>query len=234
MQPDDVLGAPLYEPVDAARLAGLSRGQVSRWLFGYSYPYREQTKRQDPLVRRQLGTRESRRASFLDLIELRAAKLFLERGRSPQQVRRAFKEAQEICGEPFPFASQRVYAAGKRIFLEVGSDGRAGLIELLTGGQWAIEPVLRGYLEQLDFDEQSGLAEAWWPMGRKVPVRISPRRAFGAPTVKTRNLKTATVFDLYLAEGRHIGPVAQWFGIRPAEARAAVRYEEALSGDKAA
>lgn len=230
------LATPLYEPAEAARLVGLTRGQVSRWLFGYSYPYREQLKHQDPLVRRQLGTQASRRASFLDLVELRAARLFLDRGRSPQQVRRAFQEAQGVSKEPFPFASRRIYAAGSRIFLKVDDDGqiRRRLLELLTGGQWAIEEVLQGSLEQLDFDEQSGLADTWWPLGRTVPVKITPRRAFGAPTVKTRNLKTATIFDLYLAEGRHIEPVTKWFSLEPAEAEAAVRYEEGLSAAKAA
>jgi uncharacterized protein (DUF433 family) len=226
----EALASPLYEPAEAARLVGLSRGQVSRWLFGYSYPYREQLRRQDPLVRRQLGTRAEHSASFLDLVELRAAKLFLDRGGSPQKVRRAFREAQEICDEPFPFASRKVYAAGSRLFLE--QNGR--LLELLTGGQWAIEPVLRDYLEQLEFDDQSGLANTWWPMGRGVPVLVTPRRAFGSPTVQTHNIKTSSVFDLYLAEGRHVEPVARWFGLASDEVAAAVRYEEALDERKVA
>ena len=231
----EVLATPLYEPSEAARLVGLSRGQVSRWLFGYSFPIREKLKRQDPIVRRQLNTQGSRRASFLDLIELRAARLFLDRGRSAQKVRQAFAEAQAVCGEPFPFASRRAYAAGSRFFLDTGHEPGGGqLLELLTGGQWAIEPVLHDYLQQLDFDAASGLADTWWPLGRGVPVKITPRRAFGAPTVSTHNLKTATVYDLYLAEGRHVEPVARWFDIAPLEARAAVNYEEGLSTAKAA
>ena len=230
MSPED-LATPLYEPAEAARLVGLTRGQTARWLFGYSYPYREQLRRQNPLVSRQLGTRDARLASFLDLIELRAAKLFLDRGRSPQRVRRAFMEAQEACQEPFPFATRRLYTAGSRIFLKL-QHGR--LLELLTGGQWAMETVLRDYLEQLDFDEQSGLADTWWPMGRRVPIQITPRRAFGSPTVKNRNLKTSTILDLYLAEGRHTEPVVHWFDLEAAEVEAAVRYEEGLSVPKAA
>lgn len=228
----ETLATPLYEPAEAARLVGLSRGQVFRWLFGYSYPYRERLRRQDPLVRQQLGTQESRRASFLDLIELRAAKLFMDRGSSPQRVRRAFREAQAICQEPFPFASRRLYTTGSRIFLEVGDGAR--LLELLTGGQWAIESVLRDALEQLDFDQDSGLADTWWPRGRQVPVKISPRRAFGAPTVETRNVKTATIYDLYLAERRHFEPVARWFNLGIDETKAAVEYEESLSIPRAA
>lgn len=223
------LAKALYEPAEAAQLVGLSKGQVSRWLFGYSYPYRESLRRQDPLVRQQLGTREARRASFLDLIELRAAKLFLDHGISPQKVRRAFKEAQEVCNEPFPFASRRIYTSGPRIFLNLDvQHGHAGLLELLTGGQWVIRDVMKGHLEQLDFDEDSDLVDAWWPLGRQVPVLITPKRSFGSPTVKTRNLKTSTVFDLYLAEGRHVEPVARWFGLDAKETTAAIRYEEGL------
>lgn len=230
MSPED-LATPLYEPAEAARLVGLTRGQTVRWLFGYSYPYREQLRTQNPLVSRQLHTRDVRLASFLDLIELKAAKLFLDRGRSPQKVRRAFLEAQAICEEPFPFATRRLYTAGSRIFLKMR---RNRLLELLTGGQWAIESVLHDYLEQLDFDEQSGLADTWWPMGRGVPIQITPHRAFGSPTIKTRNLRTSTIFDLYLAEGRHTEPVARWFALEAEEVDAAVQYEEALSVLKAA
>lgn len=167
-------------------MVGLSKGQASRWLFGYSYPYRESLRRRDPLVRQQLGTREARRALFLDLIELRAAKLFLDHGISPQKVRRAFKEAQEVCDQPFPFASRRIYTSGPRIFLKLDvQQGHPGLLELLTGGQWVIRDVMKGHLEQLDFDEDSDLVDAWWPLGRQVPVLITPKRAFGSPTVKT-------------------------------------------------
>ena len=230
----DALAIPLYEPADVARLAGLARGQASRWLFGYSYPYGDELRQQDPLGRRQLATRQSRRASFLDLVELRTAKLFLDHGLSAQKVRRAFWEAQRATNEPFPFASKRVFTLGPRIFLKVDHpDTKGGLLELLTGGQWAIEPMLRDYVQQLEFDE-SGLAETWWPMGPSVPVLITPRRAAGAPTVKTRNVKTSTLYDLYLAEGRHIEPVAHWYNLSPDEVAAAVTYEEKLQETKAA
>lgn len=63
---------------------------------------------------------------------------------------------------------------------------------------------------------------------------ITPRRAAGAPTVKTRNLKTSTVFDLYLSEGRHREPVARWFNLDRHEVDAAVRYEEGLNEARAA
>lgn len=223
------LSVPTYELGEVARLVGLDRPQVSRWLFGYSYRYRDSLRSQDPLMARHLDAQAIRQASFLDLVELRAAKLFLDRGLSPQKVRRAFSEAESVCGA-YPFARHRLYAVGPRLFLELEGDrqGVSNLLELQTGGQWVIQPMMRRLLEQLDFDEQSGLACAWWPLGRKKPVLITPSRAFGAPTLKKHNIRTANVYDLYLAGGRNLAPVARWFGISQGEVAVAVSYEEGL------
>ena len=243
------LVVPLYDPTDAARLVGPSSGQVRRWLLGYHYKYRKGRRRQDLLMQfrsadgRLMGfsgvdgpiygrERAGRQACFLDLVELRAAKLFLDHGLSAQRVRRAFNEARSICQEPFPFASRRVFLMGPRIFLELVDD--QGLLELLTNGQWVIRPLIEDYVEQLEFDNETGLAEAWWPLGRKEPVVITPVRAFGAPVIEPGNLKTSVVYDLYLAEGKQIEPVRQWFGLDPGAVRAAVRYEEGLDLAKAA
>jgi hypothetical protein len=230
----DTLTVPAYEPTEVARLVGLDRAQVSRWLFGYRYKYGDRLRSQDPLMARRAEAQASRLASFLDLVELRAAKLFLDHGLSPQRVRRAFREAENVCG-PYPFARHKLYAVGPRLFLEL--DNRRGvtnLLELQTGGQWVIKPLMRQLLEQLDFDKQSGFARAWWPLGRRKPVLITPQRGFGAPTLKSHNIRTANIYDLYLAEGRNIRPVARWFNISDSDTRVAVKYEEELHRAKAA
>jgi uncharacterized protein (DUF433 family) len=227
------LDAPLYAPSEAGRFAGLTVGQVRRWLFGYTYRYGEAKRSQAPIIRKD---RSDRYASFLDLIELRVAKHFLDQGFSAQKVRRAFSEAAGIVDITHPFATKRFFTSGHRIYLEVQDREQEApnLLELLSGGQWAIEPIMRGYLKQIEFDSDSDLALAWWPLGKQGRVVLRPTIAFGAPTVEGRAMKTAVVYDLFLAEGRRPDVVAKWMRLSVPEVISAIRFEEQIVLPRAA
>ncbi len=222
----DLVDAPLYAPAEAARFSGLSVGQVRRWLFGYAYPYAGARRSQAPII--QKARTSARFASFLDLIELRVARHFLDEGFSAQKVRAAFSEAARIVGITHAFATKRFFVSGHKIYLEVQArpNDAPNLLELLSGGQWAIEAIMRDYVKQIDFDVDSDLASAWWPLGRQGRVVVRPTVAFGAPTVKGRSIKTAAVYDLFLAEGRQPEVVARWMRLSVPEVDDAIRFEE--------
>jgi uncharacterized protein (DUF433 family) len=222
----DIVDAPLYAPSEAARFSGLSVGQVRRWLFGYTYPYGGAQRSQAPII--QKPKTSGRYASFLDLIELRVARHFLEHGFSAQKVRAAFCEAASIVNITHAFATKRFFMSGHKIYLEMQarSSDAPNLLELLSGGQWAIEPIMRDYLKQIEFDAESDLASVWWPLGRQGRVVVRPTVAFGAPTVKGKTVKTAAVYDLFLAEGRRPDVVAKWMRLSRPEVDDVIRFEE--------
>jgi uncharacterized protein (DUF433 family)/DNA-binding transcriptional MerR regulator len=239
----EFLTVAIYDIPEVARLSQLSHSRVRRWLRGYSYEYGDgasrQTRHQAPVVPRE----EAQYASFLDLIELRFAKAFLDRGFSPQKVRAAFAEAAELTGEDHPFARRRFFGMGLRIFLELQrqrplSHRRAephnNLLELLTHGQWAIGPIVREYASQVRFDRRSRAVTSWWPLGRRMPVMIDPRISAGAPVLKGHGIRTANLYDLYLGESRNARAVADWMSVSVADVEAAVRFEEEWSLPKAA
>src|SRR5882724_11856012 len=104
---DQLLTADIYDPPEAARFAQISTGRVRRWLYGYTYQGADRTQHQQaPVLKR--GP-EERLVSFLDLIELRFARGFLDAGLSLQKVRLAFLEAHQMTQQDHPFARRRFF-----------------------------------------------------------------------------------------------------------------------------
>jgi uncharacterized protein (DUF433 family) len=232
----DLYVAPIYEPTEAARLVRMSVSRVRRWLRGYEYRYSSgpgsdsSRRRQPPIVRRRDET-GSPYASFLDLIELWFARAFLVEGRlSPQRVRKAFDEARAITGLDHPFARRRFFTEGTQIYMEVhdreASADVQHLLQLLSGGQWVIAPIVLQYAQRVEFDSETDMVVKWWPLGRDARVTVTPTVAFGAPTLEGRGIRTATLYDLYRAEGDDADRVAQWMKIAPEEVESAIRFEK--------
>jgi len=224
-----VLDSPTYEVAEAARYLHMTPTRVSRWLFGYRYEWGEPRKkgRKPPVVQRPTdGT--SRGVSFLDLMELLYARAFLGRGFSLQKVRLALEEAKRYLREDHPFARRRFFTWGRSIFLDIPSEGGAALVELLEGGQLAIRPIVLQVAEQIDFDKNTDLARAWWPLGKDRPIAVDPRVSFGAPSVAGRGVQTANIYDFYEAEDKDVLSVCRWFNLSQGEAEAAIDFEESL------
>jgi len=221
---------PTYTAAEAARLVGLQPSRVRRWLRGYEYEITERetstTRRvkQGPVIHRM--DTDAPFASFLDLVDLLFVKKFLEAGVSLQKLRRAMEEADKLIGGHH-FAQRSFFTDGRNIFMEVRGRGEA-LLELLTGGQWVIAPVIRHLATEITFHEATGFAERWYPLGPNASVVVDPRVSFGAPTIVDRGIETANVYDLYLAENESADAVASWLGIEPREVHDAVAFESRL------
>ena len=221
----DLLDRPSYPAAEAGRLVGLTPGRVRRWLGGYGYAYRDAVRHQPPVLRRDETAGSY--ASFLDLVDLLFVKRFLDHGISLQRVRRALDEAHEILGTSH-FARQPFFTDGTDIYLEVQERGEA-ILELLSGGQWVIAPVIRQLATEIDFGSPEGLASRWFPLGRNRPIVLDPCVSFGAPTVVGHGVKTANVHDLFVAENEELAAVRAWWNLTETEAEAAIEFERALA-----
>ena len=225
------LDIPIYPAAEAGRLTGLSATRARRWLQGYEYRYappggEEAVRQQKPVVHRR-GTAGTAYASFLDLIDLLFVKQFLDHGASLQKVRKALQEATEVLGTDH-FARETFFTDGRKIYLQMKASGDA-ILELLSGGQWVIAPVIQELAERIEFHKPTGLARRWYPMGRDGLVVLDPLVSFGRPAIVGRGIPTATVYDFYLAENRNPRSVRSWMGINRNEARAAIKFEESLA-----
>ena len=221
---------PAYTAAETGRLVGLQPSRVRRWLRGYEYDVAERETsttrrvRQVPVIHR--GDMDAPYASFLDLVDLLFVKKFLEAGVSLQKLRRAMEEADTLIGGHH-FAQRSFFTDGRNIYMEIRGRGDA-LLELLTGGQWVIAPVIRHLATEIKFNEASGFAERWFPLGPHASVVVDPRVSFGAPSIVNRGIETANVYDLYVAENERADAVALWLGIESREVQDAVAFESRL------
>jgi uncharacterized protein (DUF433 family) len=234
VDPDcETFDVPMYSPAMASRLVGLESSRVRRWLQGYAYTYAPKTtvakgrRRQSPLVQRR-GALGSQYASFVDLIDLLFVKKFVEHGISVQRLRKALEEAVDLTGDHH-FAQRRFWTDGRKIFLQIKDKPAEALLELLSGGQWVIAPIIKQVAHQIEFDAITGVSTRWFPLGKDKSVVVDPSVAFGAPTIAGRGVHTANVFDLYEGEGRNIGRVSAWLDLPQETVQHAVEFEQALA-----
>jgi uncharacterized protein (DUF433 family) len=225
-----LLDSPAYPLAEAARLVGLSSGQVRRWLKGYEFHY--PTKRQPqlrhskkpPVVPRGVDV-EATYVSFLNLIDLLLVREFLREGFTLQQLRSIFAEAKRILKIDH-LAYKTFFTIGRKVFLEI--DDKA-IVALMSGGQLAIDKFIRELGHQIEFDEETKLAIRWYPLHPDRNVVIDPHVSFGHPVVAGRRITTSNVFDFYQAEHRKIDVVCDWMDIEQAKAESAVRFELQLA-----
>lgn len=222
---------PMYPPKLAGKLVGLTSDRVKRWLQGYDYSYvidsgrQLQRGHQGPVVRRD-QTGESMYASFLDLIDLIFVKSFLDRGVSLQKLRRALRETVRLL-DGHHFAQRMFFTDGKKIYLKV-KDEAEDLLELLSGGQWAVAPVIRAVAQQIVFDKPTGFARKWYPLGKDGLIVLDPAISFGRPTIIGHSTTTANVYDLFVGESENAKSVCSWLNLKEAEVAAAVNFERTL------
>ena len=221
-----LLDRPIYPAAEAGRLVGLSSVRVRRWLKGYKYKYEEEMHYQNPIIRRQ-GTLGTSYASFLDLIDLLFVKHFVDHGISLQKVRCALDETAKILGTNH-FARQCFFRSGKDIYLRVKDEGDA-ILELLSGGQWVIAPIIEQLATHIDFDVFTDLACRWFPKEFDKIIVLDPLVSFGYPAIVDRGITTLNAYDFYIAENKSIKRLCSWMNITPQEAQAAVDFQKFLA-----
>jgi len=225
----ELLGVGLYTIPDAARLTGLSVSTVRRWVRGYTFPCSTEIGGRYgasyPVVLSELPPVDSRSAvSFVELIEILVVAALIHRGVPMRSIRLASRRAAERFGTRHPFASQRFKTDGKGLFVELASKSKefAGLINLVDN-QYAFPQILNHYLEQIDFDLDTQMANRWWPLGKTKPIVVDPAVAFGSPVIQGTRIPVAVIVDACKA-GETKKSICSWFDIRPQDVSAAMEF----------
>jgi DNA-binding transcriptional MerR regulator len=232
---DDFLGQGLYTIPEASRLTRIPVDTVRRWILGYSY-------RLSPRSRKSLRGRASKppvvvpslprlgqsvALSFLELMELHVVKALKERGVSLQRIRRASEEAREVSDTPYPFAWKPIFTDGRDVFMKLEAGAELDrILQLGSGGQWVLEPVLRSFLKRIEFDPSTKLAKRWWPLGRSAGILVDPAVSFGAPILETAGICTVVLWEATRQEP--IDAVAKWYQIEASLVTTAIRFEASI------
>jgi uncharacterized protein (DUF433 family) len=224
-----LLGKGIYTPAEAARLVELTSSRVRRWIRGYRFQYQTKAGRKHgasgPVVHSDLPRIRGLMAlSFLELVEVFVVSAFLKRGISMRTIRLARRHAIRRFGTPHPFASRKFKTDGRGVFVELReqTNGDKLLMEL-SQLQYEMPEIWEDYLERVEFDEASDLATQWWPMGRKIPIVLDPRVAFGAPTIAGTRIPVHVVGEAFRA-GESVRALCFWYNLAPQKVEAAIDF----------
>lgn len=229
LESDDLVGVGLYSPADAARLLKIAPRRLTRWVQGHV----ARGTRYEPLWSPQIDLGEDGvYLGFRDLQEARVAVAFLERGLSPQRVRRVIAMARELADDPRPLATKRFRTDGRAVFLEIVDDeGEASLLDLFKG-QFAFREILERSLTNIDYDEE-GLPVRWWPMGKAARIVIDPSRSFGQPIEAESSVPVAALVAANAAEGS-VESAARTWRVPPRAIKRALAFETHFLARRAA
>lgn len=226
-QQSDYWGVGIYSLADAARLTGVNAQRIRRWVRGYEYQAEDESRSQRPVWSGQLPTLDDEVAlGFLDLMEVRFVKAFIDRGVSLQSVRRAAARAKAFFETDHALCTNYFVTDGRTILAEVGeAAGEQKLLDLVKN-QYAFKRILKPYLHGLEFDDD--FVARWWPLGEQRSVVLDPDRSFGAPIASRSGVPTAVLAKAYQRED-DLDRVARWYEVTKKEVKDAVQFETKLA-----
>ncbi len=217
---------PLFTLADAERIVGAPAATTRRWLEGYAFSHKGERRTKGP----RLGPSAKRvegvlLMSFLDLVEVRMARIMRRQGVSWPHIDRAAAFFREAWHNPHPFALQRFRSDSRLVFVELGRGiGDNSLLQLGTD-QFVFDALIEQSLfDILDFRED-GVPWRLWPHGRDAGVVVDPARSFGRPILDAQGVSVRMIAAAYAANDNQIERVARWFGISVEAVEAAIRYE---------
>jgi hypothetical protein len=179
----------VYTIAEAARLCGLPAAQVHRWIRSSSTVAH---------IPRRVSKHGAMGLDFLDLIEIRFVKAFLDASVTWHVLRVGHERMAAMLRVDHPFATKTFFTDGPAILKRIAEPV---LLEA-AGSEVVFSEIVERYFagrESLDFDDDN-MAARWWPMGRKRLVVIDPERSFGQPIVSTEGVPTAVLYKAYIAE----------------------------------
>ena len=229
----DTLDAPRYCCADAARLVGLSPGQVRRYLRGYTYKSRNaqgglEARQRPALTRPHKAGADEPYASFLDLADLLIVRKLLDRRFTLHAIRGFIEDVWRLT-ESTHVANERFYTLDRSAFIQLVPTSGAAVQELGKAGQLSLFREYQLDRLNLEFEARSGLALRWFPSGKRGKVMLDPHISFGRPVLTSANIPTYSIYDLYLGENKDAAAVARWYDISQRDVEAALEYQRRLA-----
>jgi uncharacterized protein (DUF433 family) len=172
---------------------------------------------------------ESLLLSFHDLIDVKVVGAIRERGVSLQYIRRIHSLLVQELETRHPFARRDFYTDGREVWVNEESREGEKLRELLSG-QHAFPVILKPFLESIDYDEQSLMADSW-RIGKG--IIIDPEIRYGKPIVEGTGIPAELLAMACQANEGDAEMVAEWYDVSPADVELAVAFQERILGKAA-
>lgn len=219
----ELVGIGLYTPAEASSLVGISPQKIVRWLRGHTIRNRHYDFLWKPQIDLDDG---SVYLGFRDLMEVRVANAFIERGLSAQRVRKAIALASEMLRIDRPLSTAKFRTDGRSIFIQIlREDGGEELMDLFRK-QYAFKEIIEPSLKNVEFDDD-GLPSRWWPNGRAAHVVVDPVRSFGRPVESTSGIPASILAAAARAEGSNEAAARVW-NVSIGVIRSAVEFDRQM------
>ena len=207
------LTLPTYTSAETARYAKTRAQTVGYWFRGGASV--------GPTLPRR---RPGERLNYLEAVEVAFVAAFRSFGVRLRNLREAHAYFQAMLKTEYPFAVERFRTEGTHVLKEWGVRAETSeFTEVLVGdehGQLAWAELLSRKFHE--FDYENDLAIRWHVAGRRSPIQIDPRVAFGAPSV--RGVPTWALRGRRSA-GESVEEISQVFGLEETEVRAGLTFE---------
>jgi uncharacterized protein (DUF433 family) len=218
----ELLDRPVYGMSQAARLLGLRTDGLRHWIDGYE----RRGKVYAPVIReRSTGVDIVTWGEFIEagyLREYRAKQVTL------QYLRPVIGFLRERLQVQYPLATLKPYKSGRELALEaqefVGLDPALSIVILGRDGTLMPSDSTIAFLDKVEFNGASDVAERLFPLGRAKPIVLDPTRSFGEPTIPTAGVRTEIIAEL-VGAGEDPGRIAEIYSISVADVEQVVDFE---------
>lgn len=220
------VGEGVYTLTEVARLTRTHYQRIHAWFLGRQGGLGPILGREAPKGRRSNRAPETDlTVSFHSLIDALVVARLRACGVPMHYLRKAYKVFTKEYSQRHPFSRRDLYTDGKQVFL--GYENRHGeeiMKELLTQQQnWP--EILKEYLTQVDYDEDTLMAARW---RISEGIVIDPKRRYGKPILEMPGIPTGIIARAYAANHRDTDLVAEWYGVSQDDVSCAVAFEENL------
>jgi uncharacterized protein (DUF433 family) len=222
------IGEGVYTVPDAAHILKVPQEKLRRWVSGHRAPaLQDQRRIKASVVDAGIwGEGRQKAFNFYALIEVYTVTALRDHGVSFQKIRRAREELGRRFQTRYPFATQKLMSDGRQILVEFTEGDIQALLELDTGGQMAIEKIIKPFCKRLEFNRATNLVELYRPLGGDASIIVSPHHGFGRPTIEGTNIASETIYRLIKAgEDRNV--VAMLYDLTAANIDDVIRFEQA-------
>jgi len=218
----ELLDRPVYGMSQAARLLGLRTDGLRRWIDGYERP----GKVYAPVIReRSTGVDTVTWGEFIEagyLREYRAKQATL------QYLRPVIGFLRDRLQVQYPLATLKPYTSGRELALAaqefVGLDPALSIVILGRDRTLMPSDPAIAFLDKVEFNDASDVAERLFPLGRTKPIVLDPTRSFGEPTIPVAGVRTEIIAELIDA-GEEPARIAEIYSISVADVEQVVDFE---------
>lgn len=217
---EDFIGRGIYTYSEASRLLQMSPAQIRGLVNGYKY---KDKSSQPVIAKKTINFEDKEYLSFLDIIEIRFIKHFLDLGVKRAKIVDAYVKAKKELKKENPFAT-KFTSDGKYIF----ADNNHVLLDLHTEQLEMRDICAPTLLKGIDFEKE--IPVRWRPYEEELPdVVLDPEYRYGKPLIKEYNITTKSLYDAYIAEKNNVKIVSEWYNVPTELVMQAVSFEQRLS-----